>query len=329
MNLEAVLKSISGGKPALVYLFYGPEAYQVQKGSQAVAQAVLGEGLPDFNFDRFYGRDCDAAQMIAVAQGLPMMADRRVVFCSGVDGLKPKGLDLLGQYLEDPSPSTTLVLTAVKIDLRKKVYKSIKKVGQLIDCQKVYANHLPGWIRRMFQEYNRKVDAGAVDALVRLVGSDLFRLESEVGKVVLFADEAPVIMAEHVHGVVANIRQESIFDLTDAVANRDPDRALIILKRITESGERALGILGMIWRHIRILVLAKDALKRGRGLSEALNTLGVRDFLHDRYRRQLEGFTTVMLNRAYLAIRDTDFALKSSRLPERTVLEKLILDLCA
>jgi DNA polymerase-3 subunit delta len=328
VDLDALLAEVRAGKASPVYLFHGPERYLADRGAAALADALL-EGAPrDFNLDRMDGKGCDAAKLLAVAGSFPMMARRRVVVVRDLDQVPAATLNAIGEYAARPVPTTSLVLVAEKIDLRKKAFQAIRDAGRVIECKKVQARHLLGWVRQIAKAEGRRIDADAVDALARLVGADLARLESEVRKASLLADEGAPITAADVAAVVSDVREESVFDLTDAVAARNPGEALRLLAKMTEGGERALGLVTMIARHLRTLALAHDAVARGAAPSAALVTLGVRDFLIEKYARQLRGFGPGEPARACLAVRDAEFALKSSKLPERLLLETLVLDLC-
>ena len=328
MDIDELATEIRQGVAAAAYLFYGPERFLVETAATEAVDALLGDALRDFNFDRFYGKGCDAEAVVMALRSLPMMAPRRVVLLRDAQQLHAGAQETLAAYLDDPVDSAALVLVADKVDLRKKLFKRARKVGRALEFRKLYPRQVPAWVRRMAKAEGKGIDADAVDALARLVGTDLSLLRSEVGKAALYAGDAPAITAEHVGAVVVDIRQDTIFELTDAVAERRADRALGILSKMMEGGERGLGILAMIWRHLRILALAKDALGRGGTAAEVFRTMGVREFLFDKYGRQVRGFSGRELESAYLAIRDTEFALKSSRLPDRLVLERLLMDLC-
>lgn len=328
MNIDELTKRAGAGDLAPVYLLFGPEQYLVGRYQTALIDAVLGDGPRDFNLDRLDARACTGEELVQMARSLPMMAGARVVLIREAESLKAKALERLVDYLEDPSPSTALVLSAAKVDFRKKAFSRMKKVGVVVECKRLRANELAPWIRRMAQEDGKKIDPKAVSALVQLVGADLARLGSEVRKVCLYAGDGDV-RVEHVHAVVADIREERIFELTDAVAGRQAAEALRILAKLCDAGEQPLGILGMIGRHVRILTMARDAASRGHKAADVLRSLGVMPFLVDKYVRQMHGFGPEALTRAYLTVRETDYALKSSKMPDRTHLENLVLDLCA
>ena len=55
----------------------------------------------------------------------------------------------------------------------------------------------------------------------------------------------------------------SVFELTDAVGERDVARALRVLHRLLGSGETPLGVSAMLGRHVRALIGARALAARG------------------------------------------------------------------
>ena len=328
-DVDVLLREIRAGKAAPVYLVHGPERYLADRAVAALVEALL-EGAPrDFNLDRFDGKGCDAERLLAAARSFPMMARRRVVLVRDAEQLAPAALAKLSEYAADPAPTTALVLSAEKIDLRKKAVHALRDAAKVVECKKVYARHLPGWITRMAKAEGRRIEPDAVDALVRLVGADLALLESETRKAALLAEEGEPIAARHVRAVVADLREETVFELGDAVAGRAAGDALRILGKMIEGNAEPLHVLWSVGKHLRTLAMADDAVRQGKRAVEALHAMDVREFLVEKYAGQLRRFAPGQLKRAYLAVRDADLALKSSKLPGRLVLEKLVLDLCA
>ena len=120
-----------------VYLLHGEEPYYIDVLSKLFQENVLEDHERDFNETIVYGKDADVLAVISEAKGYPMMAERRLVIIREAQELKD--IDKLETYLEQPNPTTVLILAHKykKIDARKKVSKLISKVGEVFTSEKI------------------------------------------------------------------------------------------------------------------------------------------------------------------------------------------------
>ena len=99
----------------------GEESYFIDKISDYIAENVLQPEERDFNQNIVFGSDINAAQIVDLAKGYPMMAEYRVVIVKEAQNLR--GTDVIEKYLKNPVKSTILVLCHKNgtIDRRKKL----------------------------------------------------------------------------------------------------------------------------------------------------------------------------------------------------------------
>jgi DNA polymerase III subunit delta len=100
---------------------------------------------------------------------------------------------------------------------------------------------------------------------VLLTGGDTRQIENELEKIDLFLGSARQVSTQNVRELVPLSRAGVIFELGNALAQRDLDRALILVRRLLDQGETAIGILLVaILPTVRNLLLAKDLMERHR-----------------------------------------------------------------
>jgi DNA polymerase-3 subunit delta len=125
-------------------------------------------------------------------------------------------------------------------------------------------------------------DDDALDLFVLLTGGDSRQIENELEKIDIFLQETRTVSVNLVRELVPLSRAGVIFELGNAMATRDLKRALILVRRLLDQGEKAIGILLVaIVPTIRNLLLAKDLMERYRiprphapfGFISALNRL--------------------------------------------------------
>src|SRR5512136_1516812 len=109
MKPEEFARSLEKGEIAPLYYFYGDEPYLIDRSIKRLLDRTVSPDSRDFNLNIYYGKECKGEEIAAAAQTLPMFADRRVVLVKRSGELSAGALEVLAQYVADPSPSTCLI----------------------------------------------------------------------------------------------------------------------------------------------------------------------------------------------------------------------------
>src|SRR5438034_1911679 len=108
-------------------------------------------------------------------------------------------------------------------------------------------------------------DDNALELFVLLTGGDTREIENELEKIDIFLGKERQVNVDLVRELVPLTRAGVIFDLSNALAERDLERALELLRKLLDQGESAIGILlAAILPTVRNLLLAKDLMERHR-----------------------------------------------------------------
>ena len=75
----------------------------------------------------YQGKDFSLGQVIDLAETLPFLAERRVMFFKDT-GLFKSGGEKLAEYLANPNDTTFFVFTESEVDKRSKLYKTNPRV---------------------------------------------------------------------------------------------------------------------------------------------------------------------------------------------------------
>jgi DNA polymerase-3 subunit delta len=325
-----VIAEVRAGRVEPVYYLYGKEPFLVQRALAAIRAAVLDPRTQAFNFDTV---DCKegahhAERILAAARTLPMMARRRLVLARDADALKPEALEAMLPYLGDPAETTCLVFVAEGADLRRRFFLELKKTGGLAKFEPLYERRLPPWIEAEAKSLGHGVEPGAAQLLCDVVGADLSSLAQALEQLSLFVGPRQRITVAAVEELCAETRQHSVFDLANAVGERDTRKALHQCQRMLQAREPAIRILFMLTRHFRQLWIAKELEAQHADREEAARRIGIPPFFVDGLMTQARRFDGATLGRAFEALYDADRALKSSHAGDEVLLERLLVDLC-
>ncbi|HEV3148768.1 MAG TPA: DNA polymerase III subunit delta [Chthoniobacterales bacterium] len=171
----------------------------------------------------------------------------------------------------DFGANVTLLLSATEVDKRRSFYKTLTNRAELQIFDRLDSSR-SGWeegateiVRARAQKRKLQFDDEALDLFVLLTGGDTRQIDSELEKIDIFLGEERRVNVDLVRELVPLSRTGVIFELGNALAERDLERALTLVRRLLDQGESAIGILLVaILPTIRNLLLAKDLMERNR-----------------------------------------------------------------
>ena len=351
MSLEGpqaleVLEQLDAASAQPVYFVHGKERYLVDRALELLRARVLDARTRDFNYELYQAKEAGADRIVNAARTLPMMAKRRLVLVRDFDALKADDQAKLIPYLEDPAPESVLVLEADKLDSRTRFGAAVKKYATCIKLDPLYERQLLGFVRTEAKRRKLVLDTGAGEFLCEEVGADLGALADTVERLALWSESrgGGAVTARDVESQVPGGRQRTVFELADAVGKGDRARALKILSSMLESRESGVRVVAMLARHVRQLWSADGLMRAKTPRSELASALGIPPFfvdgIVDQARRVAAGSSSgggggggsgaggeAAFRELHAALVRADRELKSSRLDEARIMERLVLDL--
>ena len=212
-----------------VYILMGDEPYYPDLVCQAIIDNCVDEFGKDFNETVCYGADVTAEQVVTAARRFPMMADRQLVVVKEAQMMKT--LEDIAVYCNEPLDSTVLVLLLHKatVDKRKSLYKSVQKIGVVLDSPALRDYEVPEWISAYYREKGLQIEPEAASLLAESVGTDLSTIAVETDKLLKNLPEgATSVSVADIEKNVGISRQFSIFELTKELSYRNAPKALKI-----------------------------------------------------------------------------------------------------
>src|SRR5437762_14336438 len=116
MTLPELEKELARGVLRSVYLLLSPEEFLRKRALQALRSAALKPDAFALNYSEFSAKSDFVHDVVADANMLPMMSEKRVVVLSDLGSLFEQ--QVLSAYLQSISPRTVLILIAQELDQR-------------------------------------------------------------------------------------------------------------------------------------------------------------------------------------------------------------------
>lgn len=327
-------KTLAAGAVAPVYYVHGEESYLLDKAIEAIVKRALPKGANDFNYELFYGKDVDVEHLYASVETLSFMGGVRVVVLRDLQDIDLRQFASMESYFKNPSPTTCLVIHAMtskkSVDGRQGVVKKLKKAATVAEFKAFYENDAEQFVRKQARARGMTIDGAGAAYLVEAIGTGLAQLDMALDRLDLYlgkSDHTREVGKEGVAKIITQTRVNTIFELTDALGDQRLEDALNVLERTMHMGEPAIKINQMVARHFRILLMLKDPSIRNAGKSERAKAVGVSPFFLKDYQRHANKFSVSQLKIIMTDILEVDVALKSSRLKDQTIMERMIIDM--
>lgn len=333
MNHTAFFDALKSGTIAECYLFEGAEEYIKQQALRQLAAKLLPEGLEEMNQTDMTDPDADA--LVAAAETLPFMAEKRLVIvreCSlltaGRKSEDERKTDAILDYISHISPTTCLVFYIKgKADGRKKLYTLLKKKNAIVDFSPMSDMECADWARRTMRRMGKTLSAEDAGRLVFTVGRDAALLKQEMDKLAAYLGTRDTVTASDIDLICTRSVECTVFQMVDAQVAGNNDQAFALLRDMLRSGEDRFGVLAMLLRQYRILYHMRCLLDERTPQSAQASLLGIPPFSVGRTQQQARRFEKERLRAAYDFLMDYEFRLKQGLVPQEGCAENAMLRL--
>lgn len=335
---STVQAAIKAGTPAPLYVIVGDD----ERGKDDVVHtfdALVPEDIRAFNLERLSALDTDPSTVVSIARTMPLLGERRVVVVvraekwltgrkkarsddarsdneggdadegGGDEAPVDRGGDVLGAYLESPSPTTCLVLVAADMNRTTRLVKLLLKQAVIVECwglkgeKEVRGSGIADALERAgrfvavaAKKAGMTIDSAALQPLIEHAGTDIATLRGDVERLLLYCQGRTAITLEDVRAVVGGATLVNSWGVTNAIERNDAREALRQVRLLHESGTVPYLVLGQLAWFVR---------------------------------SKLPMVAPARVRAAVEAVFRTDVAMKSSGGEPWVLLERLIVELCA
>ena len=268
---------------APVYLVRGNDEVLLRDAARDLIHALVGDLDPAFTVDEI-GRDrfqpSDAAEariapLVEAAQTPPFLTDRRVVVGRDLDVFtRVEQIAPLVAYLDDPLPTTSLVLVFGPGRLPKLLAEAVARCGgEQLDTGP--GRKVAAWVDDQLAAAGLHVDREGTARLVEWLGDDAQKLVGVIGTLVGSFGVGARLGAADLEPFLGESGGVPPWELTDALDRGDITTALDKLHRMVSGGGRhPLQVMATLHGHYARMLQLDGAPVRGE--KDAAQLLGLR-----------------------------------------------------
>jgi DNA polymerase III delta subunit len=279
-------ESPSRGAKAAVFLVHGDDDYLVTEEARRIIAKATPKGASEFALETIPGTAANAAEamesfrkLFEALQSQSFFATEKVVWWRDTNllGASPTATgaevaDMLGglaaQLEKGLAPGVTLVVTATEVDGRRSIVKKLGACGKVVAFtkdpfkQKENAAQAVEFAFRAAKETGVELEEEAAVLLAEMTDGDSRTIRSEIEKLSAYVGDKARIGVDAVRAVGSHRPGGLVWDLADAVGERNLPKALSVLDDLLFAGEKPVGLFYNLISRIRLFLLL-------RGLADA------------------------------------------------------------
>ncbi len=217
-------------------------------------------------------------------------------------------------------------------DIFKKVktsllFKYLKQQKFVQEYNILKAIQLEKWVQSRVNELEGKIGNVAVKTLLAQVGDNLWQLDNEIQKLVLYCGGREVTVKDIIEMVETKVGGDG-WEFLYYLSQNNKAKALEILEEQLLLGTEALEIFGRIVWQFRILLLVKDTLEEKTFTSnEIANKLQLHPYVVQKTLPVIKNFSLSRLKEIYSQLSEIDYKIKTGALDPVVMLNMFIIDL--
>jgi len=338
------------------YVLLGDEMFLYERCRRGVLEQYVDPSTRDFCLHDLDLGDVSIFEVLDMAQTPSLMAPFQVIFVRNLKNLYTRGAKkeefaAIEAYFKSPNPQALILFVAdhirIPTDLRKmemqdkdryeRIRETLGDACGMVELARVSEADAMKWAMETAAAMQEtKLEPDAARELVDALGADMMMLQSELEKLLLYVSGKGRITLGDVETMVLAAKQRSLYELTDAISQRDRARSLALLDGLlnaSDGGEdAAIGHLYMLARTFRqMLIILEKNVRDSRAIWQALwqgfrmPPFAAEDLIKQarRYKSRRE------LTRALRLIAGADVQIRSNPPDKRLVLERLVIDLAS
>ena len=322
--MKTLNEDLKSGQFKQVYLLCGEEGYLKKQYKNRFVKAMLPEG-DTMNYSYYEGKNTPVKEAIDLAETLPFFAERRLIVFENTGFFKTAAGADLADYIKDMPETTCFIFVEEEIDKRNKLYKAVKSKGYIAELSTQDAGTLKRWVAGLVRKEQKQISESVIVYFLDKVGTDMENIQGELEKVFCYALERDTITKEDIDAVCVTQITNHIFEMVDAVAAGNQQKALDLYYELLALKEPPMRILYLLARQFNGILQVKESLMRGNANAQIAREMGVAPFIVGKYAAQAKYFESAQIKEALRDFAETEEAVKTGKIEDKLGVELMII----
>ena len=322
MKVTELKNNLKQGNLSNVYLITGKEQVFIKEIQKSFKEIMSAEER-EMNFSNFDLEEVSIADLINEAISAPFFGERRLVFAQHpyfLTGEKTKNVieqnvDLLIKYIQDPTPSTILVIFASydKLDARKKITKQLKKLATVVDAGQMEGPVLNRTIKADLNKAGYEIEPAALELLINKTKGNYSLITNQLDKLQLYSLQTKKIDQTAVNELVPQSLEDNVFDLTTQILNKNIYKAEELYNQFLLQKIDPILLVAIIISQLRLLIQIQILSEKGLSEGTIAKNLRLNPYRVKYSYRQAKSLNRKRLQVMYSDCVNLDYQIKSGQ----------------
>ena len=308
-----------------VYIICGDDDYLIEQSINDIKDEIEQQEK-ELEYSSYYSDSSNITEIVDTANSMALFSSRKLIVIKQCEKLLKVDTEHLIDYINNPNLQTYMILEFE--NLKKFKIKPSENSNNFITVN--IPSDPKNIILKVKEEAERqgyKIKNDAIQRLTELVGESLIDLLNEIKKLAI-NQNGEVIERSDVENYIKKSKFKDVFELINAICNKDKSKAYEILTELQQTGEEPIAVINRISWRIRQLWQVQQLTDEKKSREQILKTLKISSGNLYYIQKQIKNFKKDEYARILQKIYDTDLKLKSTQTPRFDVLKSTVIEIC-
>jgi DNA polymerase III subunit delta len=307
----------------MVIFLYGPDGFRAREKMKNLKERFIKEvdksGLNLMDLDGANLTINDLNKAIATQS---FLSNKRMVIIRNIfkakKAMQTETLEFLKEKeIRDGKDDNVVIFLDEEPDRRAGLFKYLAGAKYTEEFQVLKPNEIMEWIIKRVAERGGRISGQNAFYLASKSDGNLWALSGEVDKIL--ARKGGEIAKEDIDEAEMVKIDNNVFNLTDALANKNKKLALQLINDQLEAGADEFYLFSMMVRQFRIIIQIRSVLDEGKKV--VAKDLGLHPFVAQKGIEQARKYNMEQLKDIYRKLLEIDIKMKTSDIPGKALME--------
>lgn len=327
-NLRAFdkqLQASAGLQPSTLYTIISKDSYDVKRALESLLRVLP---LPVKSYPA-----SQVASALADLNTYSLFSEKRIIHLTEIENLDKSSHPALVKAFQTLPKEVCLVLSGQALHRGSQLYKNAEENGVIVDIPELKPwekeKVVEEWVVDHLQGCGKKITPQVAKLLVKQIGTDQSALFQEMEKLLCYTLDKQVVEMSDVSAITAAASLETIWQLGEALFNRQAEAAFRIASALVDEGNPILTLLRQVRSQFQTEFQVCCILDAGGTKQDVSAQFPyMKGFILDRHVQQATNYGRHRFKKALIKIDETEMAVKSSAVGPEILLDLLIGRLC-
>ncbi len=257
--------------------------YLISAESYRIIDEEIKKIVKDSNYILFNANRCTVKEIIEEASYFSLDNSKKWIVVSNADffgagKISESDNELLSKYLEIVNETTNIIFTTLNgIDLRKKIVKSIKNKGVIVNIPKMDKRNINSTLTSYLKNYDYSIDYKTLNYIMDNSYNNLDIMFNELDKIMIYYGFPCTIKYNDVLNIVGEEKTNNNFAFVNAVIEKNLKLSLKILKSLKIYKVEPTVLVVLLAREYRLMYYVKNLYNK-MGMGDIMSYLSLADW---------------------------------------------------